>query len=111
MTAEWLRKPVALFLTTLTGLTSVTALAFSAPQAAVDQCIGEVAQKYAISPQHLELNKVRARPIGAEAAVIYLRTAAKPNPAQRLVRIYCTINQQGNVTQLRANPRLRDVTE
>ncbi len=111
MTAEWLKKPLALIATTLIGLTSVMALAFTAPQAAVDQCTGAVAQKYAISPQHLGQNKVRARSIGDVAAVIYLRAAVKPNPAQRLVRIYCTIDQQGSVIQLRANPRLRDVTK
>ncbi len=109
MTAELLKKTLALIVTTLISLTSVMALAFTAPQAAVDQCTGAVVRKYAISPQHLALNTVRARPIGDVAAVIYLRTAAKLNPAQRRVRIYCTIDQHGSVTRLRASPRLLDV--
>lgn len=89
-------------------LASVEALAFIPPQSAVNQCLGAVEQKYAIQPQHLDLRAVRGQPIGDREAVIYLHTAATPDPAQRRVRMYCTIDQRGKVTRLRTNPRVLD---
>lgn len=109
MKTELMTKTLVTFIGALIMLASVKALAFIPPQSAVDQCIDAVERKYAISPQELGLKTVRARPIGGEAAVIYLHTVVEPDPAQRRVRMYCTIDQHGSVTQLRANPRLLDV--
>ena len=109
MKTELVTKTLVTFVGAFIMLASIKALAFIPPQSAVDECIGAVEQKYAILPQDLGLETVRARPIGSEAAVIYLHTATKPDPAQQRVRLYCTVDQDGGVTQLRANPRLLDV--
>ena len=109
MKTELMTKTLVTFIGAFIMLASVRALAFIPPQSAVDQCIDAVEQKYAILPQDLGLDTIRARPVGNEAAVIYFHTAAKPDTAQQRARLYCTIDQDGGVTQLRANSRLLDV--
>ncbi len=111
MKIERVTKTLVTIVGTLILLASVKALAFIPPQPVVDQCISAVEQKYAIQPQDLALEAVRGRPIGDEAAVIYLHTAVTPNPAQRRVRMYCTIDKLGSVTRLRANVDGRITTD
>ena len=102
-------KPLVTFIGAYIMLASVKAQAFIPPQSVVDQCIGAVEQKYAIQPQDLNLKAVRAQPVGDEAAVVYLHTSVTLDPAQRRVRMYCTIDKYGSVIRLRSNPRLLDV--
>ncbi|MGI9285934.1 MAG: hypothetical protein ACR2P1_11140 [Pseudomonadales bacterium] len=109
MKTELMTKTLVTFVGAFIMLLSIKALAFIPPQSAVNDCIDAVQQKYAIVQRDLGLDMVRAQPIGDESAVIYLHTAAKPDTAQQRVRLYCTVNRDGVVTKLRANPRLLDV--
>lgn len=111
MKTELITKTLVTLIGTFIILFSINALAFIPPQPAVDECIDAVEQKYDILEQDLGLETVRARPIGDKAAMIYLHTAMKPDAEQQRVRLYCTVDQDGGVTQLRANPRLLDVLQ
>ncbi len=84
-------------------LPGLKALAFSPPKSAVDACIDALEQKYDI--QELDLEQVRAKPVGANAAVIYLHTVAKPETGQPRERLYCKVDLDGRVMQLRTGQR------
>ena len=109
MKTELMTKTLVTFIGAFIMLLSIRALAFTPPQSAVDECVDAVEQKYAIPQANLTPETVRARPISDEATVIYLHTAARHDTAQQRVRLYYMIDQDGAVTQLRANSRLLDV--
>lgn len=90
-------------------LACAEAMAFIPTKTAVKQCVHAVESKYTIATHELGLESARLRLIDTERAVVYLPTAGNAEPAQRRARLYCTVDQHGSVTQLRANPRSLDL--
>lgn len=86
-------------------LPGLQALAFSAPKPAVDACIDALEQKYGFREHEFSLEQVRAKPIGVNAAVIYLRTIATSEIEQSRERLYCKVDVDGSVMQLRSTQR------
>lgn len=109
MKTELITKTLVAFIGTLIMLASVRALAFIPPQPAVDVCVDAVEQKYNIVERDLGLETVRARPVGDKSAVIYLSTTV--DTAQPSSRLYCTVDEDGDVTRLHSNPRQIDTVK